>query len=174
MSIEIKLPVLGFAAFSGTGKTTLLVELISHLQQSGYRIGVVKQSHHDIEIDQSGKDSYKLRKAGATQTILCTPHRQVLIKESGHIIEPELNEVLQSFDHDQLDIILVEGFKHTAFSKIELQRKALDKPLLYPDDDTIVAVATDELNQQHPIPVLDINDIESIIDFIQTNYLTKE
>lgn len=167
-------PVLGFAAFSGTGKTTLLEQLISKLTQENYRVGVVKQSHHDIEVDVPGKDSYRLRQAGASQTLLCSPYRQVLIKEFATMIEHGLTETLSAFDTDELDIILVEGFKHSAYLKIELHREVLGKALLYPEDDTIIALATDTPSQQHSLPVLDINNIDMIVDFILNNFLQHE
>jgi molybdopterin-guanine dinucleotide biosynthesis protein B len=167
-------PVLGFAAFSGTGKTTLLEQIIQRLRQADYHVGVLKQSHHNVEVDTPGKDSFRLRKAGASQTLLSSPYRQVLIKESDTTIEPELDEILLMFDSQELDIILIEGFKYSAFTKIELQREALGKPLLYLKDDTIVALATDAMNQPHSVPVLDINNIETIVDFLLKNILQNE
>jgi len=167
MSIRhFPIPVLGLAAFSGTGKTSLLKKLIPLLKAKGFRVGLVKQSHHDFEIDQPGKDSYELRKAGATQTLLTSPYRWALIHEHETPAETPLVEILSKMDVTALDIILVEGFKNTSFPKIELNRIDVGKPLLYPDDDSIIALATDSQHNKHNIPVLNINHIEGILDFI--------
>jgi len=163
---DFPIPVLGFAAFSGTGKTTLLKKLIPEMKSKGLRIGLIKQSHHDFEIDQPGKDSYELRKAGATQTLLTSPYRWALIHEHDDITEIPLVELLSKLDTKNLDIVFVEGFKQTRFPKIELNRKGINKPLLYPDDDSIIALVTDSQHNNHPIPVLDINHINGILDFI--------
>ena len=164
-------PVLGFAAFSGTGKTTLLKKLIAALKQKQLRIGIIKQSHHDFEIDIPGKDSYELRQAGAAQTLITSPHRWALIQENQQIIANSLIENIELLDTENLDIILVEGFKQSAFPKIELYRSSLQKPLLYPNDTNIIAIATDDQNAQHTIPVLDMNNTDEIIDFIVQHFL---
>ena len=138
-----KIPILGFAAYSGTGKTTLLAQLIPILKGQGLRVGLIKHSHHNIQIDQPGKDSYRLREAGASPVMLVSSHRRAIITEFDKVHEPVLDEELLAFDQTGLDLILVEGFKATAFPKIELHRPSLDKPLLYPNDPSIIAVASD-------------------------------
>lgn len=161
-------PLLGFAAWSGTGKTTLLEQLIPLLKDSGLRIGLIKQTHHDFEIDQPGKDSHRLRKAGATQTLLASKYRWALIGENDSPEEPQLMELVGRLDHGMLDLILVEGFKHEPFTKIELHRPALGRELLHPSDDSIIAVACDEsFELEHALPRLDLNHPERIAEFIQ-------
>ena len=160
-------PLLGFAAYSGTGKTTLLERLIPLLRTEGLRIGLIKQTHHDFEIDQPGKDSYRLRKAGAVQTLLASRHRWALIGENEEAREPSLEELVQRLDHSGLDLILVEGFKHEPFPKIELHRPELGRAPLHSDDDTIIAVACDQaIETVCGIPRLDLNDPEQIAQFI--------
>jgi len=160
-------PILGFAAFSGTGKTTLLRRLIPILVGKGLRIGLIKHSHHAFEIDQPGKDSYELRQAGASTVMLSSTNRRAMIRELIPPTEPSLAEELRSFDQTGLDLILVEGFKRERFPKIELHRPALGKPLLYPQDDTIIAIATDdELLPLPPITQLDLNDPDRIANFV--------
>ncbi len=161
------IPVLGFAAFSGTGKTTLLTQLIPLLKQTGLQIGLVKHSHHDFEIDHPGKDSYRLRKAGADQVMLVSRHRWAMISElrTPHI--PRLVDQLQHLDLAQLDLILVEGFKAERFPKIELHRAALNKPLLFPADPSIIAVASDRpMTVPEHLALLDLNDPQMIAEFI--------
>jgi molybdopterin-guanine dinucleotide biosynthesis protein B len=159
--------VLGFAAFSGTGKTTLLKQLIPLLKASGLRVGLVKQSHHDIDLDTPGKDSHTLRLAGASPVMLCSPYRRAVITEHEDRRERGLAEELAHFDPAGVDLILVEGFKREAFPKIELHRPALGKPLLFPEDPNIIAVASDgPLPVEPAIPRLDLNQPRPIADFI--------
>jgi molybdopterin-guanine dinucleotide biosynthesis protein MobB len=160
-------PVLGFAAWSGTGKTTLLVQLLPKLRGRGLRVGMIKHAHHSFEVDQPGKDSYELRKAGASPMLVVSSRRWALMADFEQERDPVLQEMLDRLDQSQLDVILVEGFKHEAFPKIELHRPAVGKPLLFPDDPTVVAVATDApLAAAAPLPVLDLNDVGVIADFV--------
>lgn len=160
-------PILGFAAFSGTGKTSLLTQLIPILKQHGIRLGVIKHSHHDFEIDQPGKDSFKLRAAGATSVMLVSPHRRAVITEFNPPQANRLSDQLTAFPSDNLDLILVEGFRDEAIAKIELHRPSLGKPLLYPNDPHIIAIASDQLiNTPANLPCLDLNQPQAIADFI--------
>ncbi|MGE6112274.1 bifunctional molybdopterin-guanine dinucleotide biosynthesis adaptor protein MobB/molybdopterin molybdotransferase MoeA [Aeromonas salmonicida] len=158
------LPLLGFAAWSGTGKTTLLEQLIPILVSRGLRLGVLKHAHHDFDIDQPGKDSYRLRKAGADQVMAASRRRHARIVETPDA-EPSFHTLLASFDQTRLDLLLVEGFKHEHFPKIELHRAEIGKPLLFPIDSDIMALAAD-LPQQTDLPQLNINDLAAIADFV--------
>ena len=167
MPYEFPRPILGFVAFSGTGKTTLLELLIPQLRQRGIRVALLKHAHHDFDIDTPGKDSYRLRKAGASQVMIASARRWALITEHPQAREePRLDELLAHLDPEQFDLLLVEGFKHEHYPKIELQREELGKPALYPDDPNIIAIACDRPQPQASIPVLDINQAETIVDFI--------
>ncbi len=160
-------PILGFSAPSGTGKTTLLSQLIPLLKKNNVRVGLIKHSHHNFQIDKPGKDSFRLREAGATPVMLVSSHRRAIITEFAEPTEPNLNEQLAYFDQTELDLILVEGFKAESFPKIELHRSSLSQALRYPDDDAIIAVASDEpLALSRNIPLLDLNNISQITDFI--------
>ena len=159
-------PVLGFAAFSGTGKTTLLEKLIPQLVEQGIRIAMVKHAHHAFDIDTPGKDSHRLRKAGAQQMLIASSQRQALMIENPVPQEPRLDALITRLDLEAVDLILVEGFKHVPFPKIELHREALGKTLLHPDDPTIIAVACDHPADTGTLPLLDINDTAAITTFI--------
>jgi len=172
--LSVAVPVVGFAAFSGTGKTSLLKKLIALLHSKQIRVGIIKQSHHDFEVDIPGKDSYELRKAGASQTMITSPYRKVFIEEYHQPAEADLSASIHSLNTSSLDIIFVEGFKHAPFPKIELQRSEFSKPLLYPDDANIIAIATDSNDTHHTIPVLDLNDTDEIYQFIHANFLTSK
>jgi len=168
--IQCPVPIIGFCAFSGTGKTTLLTQLIPLLKGKGIRIGVIKHAHHNFEIDHPNKDSYKLRQAGTEQMLIVSDKCIAKIKE----IKPDKSEinllnVLGELDYKTLDLILVEGFKHYNFPKIELHRPELKKPLIFPNDTSVIAIATNNNLTTRPahLPVLDLNDIQGIAEFIQ-------
>ncbi len=166
--LDTPLPVIGFAAFSGTGKTTLLKQLIPLLRAQGMRPGVIKHAHHQVEFDVPGKDSYVLRKAGAGQVLLASANRWALMGEEPGSQEPELPVLLKRMDLMELDLVLVEGFRHIPLPKVELHRPSLGKPLLCEEDESILAVATDtSLGQPVAVPVLDLNDPPAIALFIR-------
>lgn len=162
-----QVPILGFAAYSGTGKTTLLTQLIPQLKQHGLRIGLIKHSHHRFDIDHPSKDSFRLREAGAATVMLVSSHRRAIITEFAEPSDPNLNDQLAELNQSQLDLILVEGFKQEQFPKIELHRPVLNKPLIYPGDPDIIAVATDvPLIIPAHLHLLDINQPLDIAHFI--------
>lgn len=168
-----QIPILGFAAASGTGKTTLLTQLIPILKQTGLRIGLIKHSHHDFEVDQPGKDSFRLREAGASSVMLVSRYRRAIITELTSEQEPRLDDQLKQFDQSELDLILVEGFRAEKFPKIELHRPSLKQPLLYPNDPDIIAIATDAvLETPAYLMQLELNRPETIAVFIQ-NHVRK-
>lgn len=171
---EFQTPTLGFAAFSGTGKTTLLTRLIPLLRERGVRLAVIKHAHHEFDIDKPGKDSYELRKAGAMQTLIASSRRWALVTECDGTSEPKLAELVDRLDHARLDLVLVEGFKQVAFPKIELHRARLRKPFLFPGDSSVIAVACDELElPETTLPTLDIDEPEQIAEFIQSRFLAR-
>lgn len=168
------IPVLGFAAYSGTGKTTLLEKILPLLSARNIRTGVIKHAHHTFEIDHEGKDSYRLRKAGAQQVLVGSPQRWALVVETGTHKKISLNDFIQRLDYNELDLILVEGFKPERIPKIELVRPALGHPLFYPDDSSIIAVASDAgLPVTTTLPVLNINNAEEVAGFIM-QYFFKD
>lgn len=167
-----QVPILGFAAFSGTGKTTLLTQTIPVLKHHGVRIGLIKHSHHNFQIDQPGKDSFRLREAGASPVMLVSTHRRAIITEISPEQEPRLDDQLKLLDQSELDLILVEGFKAEQFPKIELHRPSLNKPLLYPNDPNIIAIASDcTLETPDYLIQLDINQPEIIAAFILNQFM---
>lgn len=165
--INFTLPVLGFAAYSGTGKTTLLTQLIPLLRERGIRIAMVKHAHHRFDVDIPGKDSYELRKAGAAQMLICSRHRFALMTDLEEDKEPVLSEYLDHLDTDAADLVLVEGFKAESFPKIELHRPSLGKELIFPDDEYIIAIATDAPDViETSLPLLPLNQPQLIAEFI--------
>ncbi len=169
----VQIPILGFVAHSGTGKTTLLLKIIPLLKAKGLRIGLIKHTHHQFDIDHPGKDSYRLRHAGADQTLVASRKRWALMVEMGdEFDDPSLEQVLSHLDKNQLDLILVEGFKHERFPKIEVHRPSLNHPLFFPQDDSIIAITCDEpLAVPTHLPMLDINQPEQVVAFIEQRIL---
>ena len=167
MTIMFQKPVIGFAAWSGTGKTTLLLQLLPLLKQHGLRVAVIKHAHHAFDIDQPGKDSYELRKAGASPMLISSSRRTAIMIEKTDETEPDLQDLLNRITADEVDLVLVEGFKQWALPKIELYRHTVGKPLLYPDDAHIIAIAHDGvLPPPVAIQQLDINNPHAICAFI--------
>ncbi|EOT4560932.1 molybdopterin-guanine dinucleotide biosynthesis protein MobB [Shigella flexneri] len=158
MAGKTMIPLLAFAAWSGTGKTTLLKKLIPALCARGIRPGLIKHTHHDMDVDKPGKDSYELRKAGAAQTIVASqqPDEEEL----------DLHFLASRMDTSKLDLILVEGFKHEEIAKIVLFRDgAGHRPEELVIDRHVIAVASDvPLNLD--VALLDINDVEGLADFV--------
>ena len=171
--IRFSRPLIGCCAYSGAGKTTLLAGLLPRLQARGLRVAVVKHAHHAFEMDQPGKDSHSLRLAGAHQVLVASRKRMAWIREfQPEREEPSLQDALDALDPRGLDLVLVEGFKHEPYPKIELHRPSLGRPLIYPDDEHVVAIATDA-PLQHTVNIgerllftLDLNDHEAIAVFI--------
>ena len=171
--IRAQCPVLGFAAWSGTGKTTLLKQLMPLFTKDGLNVALIKHAHHTFDIDHPGKDSYELRKAGAQQVLIASQKRWALMVETPESnTDPDLQTMLNQFDQTKLDLILVEGFKHETFTKIELHRREVGKPLLFHEDPHIIAIATDpQIDLQTTLPILNINEPVSVYNFIRARML---
>ncbi|MCS0051642.1 bifunctional molybdopterin-guanine dinucleotide biosynthesis adaptor protein MobB/molybdopterin molybdotransferase MoeA [Vibrio parahaemolyticus] len=165
MKHTLNIPILGFAAYSGTGKTTLLEALLPKLTEAGLRIGMLKHAHHNFDVDKPGKDSYRLRKAGASQMLIASRNRFALMTETPEA-EAEFEYLLTRFNEDKLDVVLVEGCKNIAFPKIELHREEVGKPWLYPHDENIIAIASDSAELDSELPQMNINDLDAIAQFV--------
>ncbi len=154
---------LGIAGYSGCGKTTLIEKLLPLLRAAGLTVSVIKQSHHDVEVDVAGKDSWRHRQAGAQETLLATPYRWMLVGELRGAPEPALEQHLARLS--ACDLVLVEGYKHAALAKLEVWRAANAKPWLFPDDAHFIAVAADT-KPDAAIRYLNLNNPEAIVAFI--------
>ncbi|WP_312983377.1 molybdopterin-guanine dinucleotide biosynthesis protein MobB [Atlantibacter sp.] len=166
-------PILGIAGWSGTGKTTLLKKLIPALNQRGIRTGLIKHTHHNMDVDKPGKDSYELRKAGAYQTLVASTERWALMTETPDEAPLDLHYLASRMDHRTLDIILVEGFKHETIPKLLLYREGTKHSIVDLDcDEYAIALVTD-IKLPHRLPVIDINNEQQVADFIE-EWLKKE
>ena len=157
--------IVGLAGWSGSGKTTLVTKVIPVLVRRGLKVATVKHAQHDFDTDQPGKDSWAHRQAGASEVAIVSSRRWAVVHELGDAPEPPLEDMLQKLS--PVDLVIVEGFKRHPHPKLEVFRAVLGKPLLHPDDDCIVAVATDAPLPQASVPVLMLDDIEAIADALQ-------
>ena len=156
--------VIGFAGWKNSGKTTLVEGLVQKLAARGLRVSTVKHAHHSFEIDQPGKDSYRHRAAGATEVVVASQKRWALIHEQSRPVEPDLDEILARMS--EVDLVLVEGFKDLAFDKIEVFRHGNGKTLLATGDPHIIAIAADGPIAEAKVPVLSLDDVDAISEFI--------
>lgn len=161
------LPLLGIAAWSGTGKTTLLERLLPCLAARGLRTAVIKHAHHEFDVDQPGKDSHRLRQAGAAPMLVASRARWAMMKETPEQEEADLAQLVEAIRPQRPDLVLVEGFKAWPLPKLELYRETVGKPLRVVDDPWVRAVAS------HPrisVPLgvdwLDLNDLEAIAGWV--------
>ena len=155
--------VFGIAGWSGSGKTTLIEKLIPRFVKRGLRVSLIKHAHHTFDVDQPGKDSYRHRHAGASEVMVTSSRRWVLMHELRGAQEPSFEDQLQRLS--PCDLVIVEGFKHAPIPKLEVWREAPGEGLLHPQDAHIVAVASDA-RIDTKLPLLDLNDDAAIADFI--------
>lgn len=156
--------ILGLGGWSGAGKTTLLSRLIPDLIRRGVTVSTMKHAHHGFDVDQPGKDSYVHRQAGATEVLVASERRWALMHETRRTGEPSATELAKHMT--PVDLLLVEGFKREAHDKLEIYRAENDKPLLSTGDPTYVAILSDAPVSGSSLPVIDLNDIPAIADFI--------
>ncbi|MGZ5106048.1 MAG: molybdopterin-guanine dinucleotide biosynthesis protein B [Usitatibacter sp.] len=155
--------VIGFCGYSGSGKTTLIEHLVARLRLAGQRVSVVKHAHHEFDIDQPGKDSYRHRHAGCAEVLISSSKRWALMHELRGAAEPPLHEQLKHLS--PCDLVIVEGYKTEPIAKIEVHRRSSHAPLLFPEDAHVVAVATDEALDT-ALPQIDLDDAEGVARFI--------
>jgi len=163
--------VIGLAGWSGAGKTTLLSRLVPYLIESGARVSVIKHAHHDFDIDKPGKDSWVHRQAGATEVLIASNRRWALMHELRDDAEPPLSSLLARMEN--VDYVIIEGYKAEAHPKIEVHRAANDKPLIFPNDRYVVAVATDAAVDT-TLPRVQLDDIPAIAKLVATLSVSRD
>jgi len=156
--------IFGLVGWSGSGKTTLLVKLLPELVSRGIRVSTMKHAHHTFDVDKPGKDSYEHREAGASEVLITSAKRWALMHENRGAPEPTIEELLAHMS--PVDLVIIEGFKDHAHDKMEIFRRATGKTLLQPNDPLIKAVASDGPVEEATVPVLDLNDIPALADYI--------
>jgi molybdopterin-guanine dinucleotide biosynthesis protein B len=155
---------MGIVGWSGSGKTSLLVALLPLMKEMGFTVSTMKHAHHRFDVDTAGKDSFRHREAGASEVLVVTSSRWVLMHESRAEPEPSIEALIERMT--PVDLLLIEGFKTHHHPKLEIHRESEGKPLLSPEDPEIVAVASDRPLPDLEIPQLDLNDPGAIAEFI--------
>lgn len=164
--------VIGLAGWSGAGKTTLMTKVIPVLRGRGLTVATVKHAHLEFDLDRPGKDSWLHREAGASEVAVVSSRRWALIHELRDEPEPPLAEILAKLS--PVDLVIIEGFKRHAHPKLEIYRAHVGKPLIYPEDDCIVAIATDAPLPRAQLPVLMLDDVEAIASVLQAEALPRD
>lgn len=159
--------IIGVAGFKNSGKTTLVEKLVAELTRRGFRISTVKHAHHSFDIDHEGRDSFRHRKAGATEVAVVSHHRWAVIHELRDEEEPPLEVILAKLA--PCDLVIIEGYKRDGHDKIEVRNLALDHPPLAGDDPTVVAIAATGAIAGAPVPVFSRDDVTALADFIVTH-----
>lgn len=156
--------ILGLAGWSGSGKTSLLVKLIPELVRRGHSVSTLKHAHHNFDVDRPGKDSYEHRIAGASEVLISSANCFALMHELRGAPEPTVGELVARLS--PVDLVLIEGYKAHAHDKLEVHRPALGKPLLAAEDRYVVAVASDAPIPGLKVPLIDLNNVSAIADFV--------
>jgi molybdopterin-guanine dinucleotide biosynthesis protein B len=156
--------LIGLAGFSGSGKTTLLAKLLPALLARGRLVSTIKHAHHGFDVDQPGKDSHTHRLVGAHEVLISSARRWALMHELRGAAEPTLAELVPHLT--PVDLVIVEGFKAESHAKLEVHREAVGKPLLYPNDPRIVALASDARPPDLQLPFAALDDVEAIADLV--------
>ncbi len=161
--------VFGFAGWSGSGKTTLIERLVAILVARGLAVSLIKHAHHDFDVDQPGKDSWRHRQAGCSEVLVSSAVRWALMRELRGAPELTLGAAIAQLS--PCDLVLVEGYKMAPLPKLEVWRQAVGKARLHPDDPQIRAIATDRpaALAGAPLPVFDLDDVGAIATFVWTN-----
>lgn len=159
-------PLFGVAGWKNSGKTTLMLGLIGEFARRGYAVSVIKHAHAKFEIDHEGRDSFKMREAGACQVALSSPRRFAMMRELGGAPEMSFAEILAYAG--PCDLVLAEGFKREAFPKIEIRREgAASREPLHGAFPQIVAIASDRPDSEtESLPRFHLDDIAGMADFI--------
>lgn len=164
----------GLAGYSGAGKTTLIERLIPRFVAQGLRVSMIKHTHHDFDLDRSGKDSFRHREAGASEVMLVCEKRWVLMHELRGDPEPDFREQLANLS--PCDLLLVEGYKATPIPKLEVHRPANGRPFIWPHNPSVLGLAMPKAAEWPTgcaLPRLDLDDPEAIAAFILEHASTE-
>ena len=155
--------IFGFAGWSGSGKTTLIEQVVPRFVRSGLKVSLIKHAHHRFDVDHPGKDSFRHRAAGCSEVLVASEERWALMHEMRGEAEATVEEQIRRMS--PCDLLLIEGYKHYPLPKLEIYRAANGKPLLHPEDEHIVALATDT-PVQSPLPQFGLEDYDAIVEFV--------
>lgn len=155
--------IYGVTGWKNAGKTGLMERLVAEITDRGFTVSTIKHAHHNTDVDQPGRDSFRHRTAGAREVLLASPNRWALMHELRDAPEPPLAELIAKLS--PVDLVLIEGYKRETHPKVEAVRAETGKPPLAEKNDTIRALATDT-PLTAALPAFDLNDTAAIADFI--------
>ena len=156
--------VIGIVGWKNAGKTTLLTRLLSALATQGVSVSTIKHTHHAVDLDQPGKDSFRHRAAGAQEVMLVSDARMALLREWRGMPQPKLDDLLARLA--PVDIVLIEGFKSWPHDKIEIHRTASGGDVIARSDPTVKALVTDRTFDRLDVPQFDLDDVEPLARFV--------
>jgi molybdopterin-guanine dinucleotide biosynthesis protein B len=162
---RVRTPLVAIVGNSGTGKTTVITRLIPELKRRGFRVGTVKHDVHGFEMDRPGKDSWRHKEAGATMVLISSPRQMAMVRDMDH--DSDLDELETYFSC--VDIILAEGFKHSAVPKLEVFRREVQKEPVCQNDKRLLGLITDS-DTDLDVPRFATDDIQGIVDFLITDF----
>jgi molybdopterin-guanine dinucleotide biosynthesis protein B len=163
-SKAISMKVMGIFGWSGSGKTELLTKLVPEFKRRGFTVSTMKHTHHDFDMDTPGKDSYRHREAGAEEVMVCSSQRWVLMHELRGAPEPDMGSLISRMT--PVDLLLIEGFKENSYEKMEVYRPSTGKEMISVTDESVVALISDEKIDGLSVPLLDLNNVGEVADFI--------
>lgn len=155
--------VFGVTGWKNSGKTTLVSKLVTEISERGYTVSTIKRTHHNVDLDTPGTDSFAHRNAGAQEVMLASDKRYAILKEMSDTVPPKLSDLIDRLV--PVDLVLIEGFKNEPHPKIECHRGGCEMPLIASGNDTVKLIATDEALESL-IPQIDLNRIDEIADFV--------
>ncbi len=161
--------VFGVTGYKDAGKTELVSGLVTYFKEAGLKVSTIKRSHHSVDLDRPGTDTHRHREAGAEEVMLVSDARYLMMKELAAPMP--LVDILERFA--AVDLVLVEGFKSEQHPKIEAHRAETNQPWIYPKNQSVKAIATDQ-EVSCALPQFDLNDVAGIADFIQSNAVPFE
>lgn len=156
--------VYGVVGWKNAGKTTLMERLVAEIAGRGFSVSTVKHAHHAFDVDHEGKDSWRHRQAGAREVLVSAAQRWALMGELRGAPEPPLEDLLAKLS--PVDLVLIEGYKRDRHFKVEAHRAVTGAPLLAREDPTVRAVATNDPVEGLSVPLLPLDDVAAVADFI--------
>ena len=156
--------IFGIVGWKNSGKTGLVERLVGVISARGFSVSTIKHAHQTFDVDKMGKDSYRHRQAGAREVLLSSKNRWALMSELRDVNEPSLSSLISKLS--PVDLVLIEGYKRDKHSKIEAHRLETRQPLLAWEDETIIALASNAINIDVVIPIFNLDNTDSIADFI--------
>jgi len=165
--MDKSVPVIGLAGYSGSGKTTFLEKFVAELKKRGYRVGVIKHTHHQVEFDWPGKDTWRVAGAGADVVALAAPGGVSLVRKFA--ADPRPEEVVSMVG--EVDLIICEGYKRGRWPKIEVFRRETPRRPALPREELLARVS--DTGPEDAVPHFGLDDAAGVADLVERVSLKK-